>query len=232
MAFQNEEELPVQNELVAEANKIISNGKKADHEKKKAEKKAKAPSKETFDQAFEEPVTESSTERQLRVLQINPDTLAVKALWDETTIHPPDQNDGESQTEVNGKSFQPKGKKNLRKPHPDLINKLRKLVPHAMALCEIEDENVADYHVIGIKIDGDMTMHKSRVTLTMAKFVERTQKYVKIGPTSQVTLYGKSDYTDADKLAKATEDVEEETFDFLFACKHAQDIEGQLPLFV
>lgn len=229
MTFINEEE-EKKEALVQEANKILSNGKKEAHEKKKTEKKA-SPKKEAFDSAFEEQ-TESTTERALRVLQINPDTLAVKALWDEITIHPPDKEDGESQTEVNAKSFQPKGKKNLRKPHPDLMNKLRKLVPHALALLEIHDQNTADYHVTGVKIDGDMVMHKSRVVLTMSKFVNRTEKYAKVGPTSQVTLHGESDYEDADSLAKLIEDVQNEAFDFLFACKHAQDIEGQLPLFV
>lgn len=70
---------------------------------------------------------------------------------------------------------------------------------------EISEMNVSgskkDYTVCKVKIDGDLFMNKSRVTLTVAKLVERTGDVIKFD-TPQVTLSSESKYLEWKSLQK------------------------------
>lgn len=115
-------------------------------------------------------------------------------------------------------------------PHPDFVAAMKSLRRPALELCEIEVDRskLTDYTVSKIQINGDMTLHQSRAQLTIAKRVNRTDKVIKIGPSSEYTMYGQSDYDGAEALTKAIEDAIKEAWLFI---NGKSEIPAQLPLF-
>lgn len=115
-------------------------------------------------------------------------------------------------------------------PHKDFIKAMDKLTKFALDLGEINDEDTSNYHCVALKIDGDMVMKQSRVTLSLEKFVDRTSATLQLGDMPQCEMYGDSDYGAVKQLSKAVEEVVEEAYAFL-AGKYGDDSKGQLPLF-
>ena len=179
------------------------------------------PTKESFDKAFME--VERKVERKLRQLKIDPDTLQVTIGFNEIITNPID---GGDDNEVITNEYKVKS---ARIPHKDLTNKVNKLTKFAMALNEINDENEKAYSVCKIKIDGDMLLRQSRVTMTISHKVERTGKNVLI-PVSQVTMYGNSDFVDAEKMSRIIEEIDKEVWEYLGG-KYNDHTPNQLALF-
>lgn len=114
-------------------------------------------------------------------------------------------------------------------PHSDFLKAMAKLTKYGMEICEIDDTvNTSNYRVLSFSISGDMSQKKSRVVLTMTKFVERTTKTIKFR-TPQIAMYGKSDYDKAPALTKAIEECIDEARSYIIG-KYAEK-NGQLPLF-
>lgn len=173
-------------------------------------------------------------EKQLRKLKITDDEVIINFVElsnDEQPTNPDDPNGeldlSESETASLINEFQVKGK---FKPHKDLTDSMKKLRKFALEICEIEvdSKDLPNWNVSALKIDGDLLMKQSRVTLTLTKKVKRTEKLISFN-TPQTTMYGESEYHNAEKMAPVIEDVVEEAWSYLDGTKREQ--EGQLPLF-
>jgi hypothetical protein len=168
----------------------------------------------------------TSIDRQFRKFEISEDGVKIKFV--EIITQPPSHPENENKISVR--------KYNVEcdvRPHPDLTKHLKALKTHVFAINEMElvdTKDKTDYQVVMVQVDGDMLMQKSRVKFLMGKSVDRTVKNVTIGPTSQVTMYGESDYHDHEKMSKIVEDFTEEVWLYLSG-KYSEQIEGQLPLF-
>ena len=114
-------------------------------------------------------------------------------------------------------------------PHKDYLAAMAKLTKYALEICEIEDEAKNNYFVGGFKIQGDMKLKQSRITMTLCKHVQRTDKVIK-WTTPQVSMYGKSDYEKAASLTKAVEECLSEAWAYISG-KYGDQAKGQLPLF-
>lgn len=109
------------------------------------------------------------------------------------------------------------------KAHKDLVSSMRSLRKHGLALLGIslddESKQLKNWHATQVVISGDHTMKQSRAKLTLSVFTERTNKYSKVSPTGQVTMYPESDdkskYHDVDKLTAIIEDIIEEAWSYL-----------------
>ena len=119
------------------------------------------------------------------------------------------------------------------KPHSDLINALKMLRKDALKICEIDipaDSNkLHQYQVMGVDISGDIVLKQARLVLTIGKLVKRTEKIIKF-KTPQTTLYGQSEYEDADKLAPKIEKVLDEAEEYMYG-KFEETNPHQLGLF-
>lgn len=195
-------------DLVKEANSILSNGKAEDHKAKKAEKKKRKQDTELI-------IREVSIDLEENIY-INAQKVA--------TIEA-DEDEGEE--ESTHKKLVYKIDSPL-KPHKDLTNAFRKLTKYALELVEIEDENTEDYCVTKVKINGDMLMKKSRAEFEIGKVVHRTGKVVKI-KTGEAVMYGESDYHNADKMAVDVEAFEKEC-QLYIGGKYREDMGVQMPL--
>lgn len=203
------------NDLVKEANQILSNGKMEAHKEKKAEKRRKK----------QEAVIDRTIEKRLRSIQIDPDTLEVKIGFHEViTLAPEGDEEGESHAITNKYTV-----KSPRKPHKDFVNKMRSLRKYAMELAEINDPDVKNYTVSAVKIDGDMLMKQSRASMVLSKKVERTGKVIDI-KVSQVAMYSDSDYHSHEKMSRAIEELEAEAWAYIGG-KYMDETPNQLPLF-
>jgi len=169
-------------------------------------------------------MADATTEKKLRMLEIDPKTDRIGVYFDVVTTIAPEEEDGDSETSVDEFSVHSK-----RRPHRDLVGKIKKLVKFAMAAVEINDENVKSYSIGSLKIDGDMLMKQSRVSITLLHEVERTGKYIKIA-SGQITMYGESSFEDAEKMSRVIEEIEEEIFLYLKG-KHEVENPDQIPLF-
>ena len=171
------------------------------------------------------------TERRIRIIEMHPETLAVRIEFDKvSTIGsdlPEEDQDESSESTDTVDEFRVKSP---RRPHKDFVNKFKKLTKFAMLADEIADENIGDYQVTRIKISGDMLMKKSRVEMVLSKYVERTGKWIKI-PVSQVTMYGETDFPEINKLTKTIEELCEEAISYAFDNKYEIEVKDQLPLF-
>lgn len=121
-------------------------------------------------------------------------------------------------------------------PHDDFLDAMTSLRKFALELVEIDvtDRTRPSWSVNDIKIDGDHLMKQSRLTMNLVHFVKRTEKHIKVGPVSQVTLYPEADspdaYHQASALAKAIDKVLNEAVLYLNG-KYAEDKFADLPLF-
>lgn len=114
--------------------------------------------------------------------------------------------------------------KSKHKPHKDLVNSLKKLLPHALKVGEfnLSDKNPAQHYTITqLDIAGDLYMDQSRVTMIIGHEVERTGKIISID-VGQVTLSEESDYKEWESLKKLIEKVVEEAWEY-FGGKHEGD---------
>lgn len=114
-------------------------------------------------------------------------------------------------------------------PHKDFIKAMDKLTKFALELAEIDDNDTSNYSVTAIKIDGDMLLKQSRVTMTLEKYVDRTGGTMS-WKVPQCEMYGQSEYANVNQMTKAIEAVITEAFNFLGG-KYADTSKGQLPLF-
>jgi hypothetical protein len=169
-------------------------------------------------------MSKTNIDRQLRKLEITED-LQVKATFVEILNVAPSHPENESTIIDNEYSV-----KSRHVPHGDLLNVLKKLKAHALEICELEIPDAkkkGDYQVSGVKISGDVLLQQSRVVFTISKKINRTGKIVKI-TTPQTTMYGESEYAEAEKMSAIVEDLIEEVFLYLGGKYEAA---GQLPLF-
>lgn len=162
------------------------------------------------------------SERALRSIVID-EKLNVKIKFVEDIIRE-NVDDGESLAIEN--EYQVKAK---YKPHKDLTNSLRALLPFALEIAEMEvnAKRLKDYTVSGLKLSGDVMLQKARVVLIMSKLVRRTAKIVTI-VTPQVTMYGESEYDNMEKMTKQIEKVIKEAWEYIEGKYQEPD---QLPLF-
>lgn len=121
-------------------------------------------------------------------------------------------------------------------PHKDFLDAMKKLRKYALESSEmtVDSKEMPQWNVSEIKIAGDMDMQNSRVQFVMSKLVKRINKYIKVGPTPQVSMYPEKDdalrYHNAEAMTKEIEKVIDEAFKYLSG-KYADDEDSQLPLF-
>lgn len=169
-------------------------------------------------------------DRQFKKIEVSRE-LKVKISFDEIFTLPAIAEGGESRTKVRKHTVTCDDV-----PHTDLLELMKKLKPHAFDINEMdhpETKKKQDYQICMVQVDGDIVLQKSRVKFMLGKRVPRTEKVIKIGPTGQVTMYGESDYADAEKMSKIIEELIEEIWLYLggkFAPESALDGE-QLPIF-
>lgn len=176
-----------------------------------------------------------NTDRQLRLLIIEPDLTSIKVVFEDMVIIP--SLDGISENTFKKKTFSCESD---IIPHKDLLSKLKKLRNHALELFEVEfaDDDTkakAAYHVWKIKIAGDIVLQQSRIQMTLGKKIERTGKVIPID-IGQVTMYGGDDqanyYPRNEEMSEIIEDLIGEVWLYCFEgkCMDAEPT-GQLPLF-
>ena len=167
-----------------------------------------------------------SVDRQFRKIEISEDNT-VKVSFREILTLPPDHPENDNPIKVRKYTVESDDV-----PHDDLIDLLKKLKVHALAINEMEVDDAkkkGDYQVTTVQIDGDVLLQKSRVKFVISKTVNRTGKIIPI-KTCQTTMYGDSDYAEHEKMSKILEELIEEVWLYLTG-KSGEEIEGQLPLF-
>lgn len=165
-------------------------------------------------------------ERQLRTLQIATDLKSVYIEFEEiVTMEPKEGEEESSVVKV------PYSVDSPYKPHSDLVNAMKKLRQHGLALYNIKLEDsskqLKNWTVGQIKVSGDVLMKQSRVVISLGIFSEDTGKVGTL-KCPEVTMYGESQYKDHEKLAKDIELILAETW--LYMGGKYEDA-GQLPLF-
>lgn len=189
---------------------------------KKSGKKDKAALDETDQSAVGR-----SIDRQIRGVQILPSGKVVVVFVELVTQEP---KDGEDESSIIENEYKLTSK---YKPHKDLLDALKKLRKDWFSIMEMdvpETPKLKNITVSGIKIQGDLVMKQSRVTMTLTKLIERTGKLGKFPPCPQVTMYGESDYDGAAAMAKLIEEVVAEAWLYV-AGKYEDETPNQLPLF-
>lgn len=117
--------------------------------------------------------------------------------------------------------------------HEDFGNSMRVMRKHCMNIYGMdvpEPKKLADYTVVGLSVNGDILLKQARVTLTLGKRSKITSKLMKT-KLSEVTLYGQSEYDEADKLAPMVEKALEEATAYLNGKFGGDDARIKLPLF-
>lgn len=169
---------------------------------------------------------------QLLTLKVAEDLNSIEIRFAEVNTH---ESDGDEDNDISTNYFTCES---TNRPHKDLVDSMKKLRKHGLAILGIElaDEakQLREWTVSGIKIDGDLLKKQSRVVLTLAKKVELTGKIARI-KTGQVTMYPKQDdavkYHDADKMTAIIEDIVEECWSYIFDGKCEAETNPQLALF-
>lgn len=174
-----------------------------------------------------------TVERQLVSVAIDSE-LKVKMKFIETRILPLKDNDEENRVKVNKFSVESE-----ERPHKDFVNSMKKLRKHALDLIEIDlnpetsSKDLPTYTVSALKIAGNYLLKKSRVTLTLAKYVKRSKKVCETD-LPQVTMYPEKEeaqmYPEAEKMTAIIEDIIEECWSYLEG-KYEDEDPGQLALF-
>lgn len=165
--------------------------------------------------------------RQIRQVKIKPDLSEVQIKFVEVG-----EIASEEEDDVITNEFSTKSK---IRPHKDFVDAMKKLRKLALDVCEmpIDSKQVIFWNVIGISIQGDMSMHQSRIVMTLAKQVKRTNKMISF-KTPQVTMFPEKDdesrYGKAEELTKLVEEVCSEAM--LYLTGKYEEEGGQLPLFV
>jgi hypothetical protein len=108
-------------------------------------------------------------------------------------------------------------------PHIDFEQAMRGLLTYALEALEMDlSGSKIDYTVCGLDISGDLFMNQARVTMTIAKRVNRSEKIVKFAKTPEITLSDGSKYPQWKDLQKAVEKVIAEAWEYLKG-KHRDD---------
>lgn len=171
-------------------------------------------------------MSNTNIDRQFRKLEISEDNK-VKVKFVEVITNPSSHPENDNEITVRKYAVESEDL-----PHPDLIDLVKKLKVHALAVNEMEIEDSkkrGDYRVSSIQVDGDLLLQKSRVKFVISKTVNRTNGEIKI-ETGQTTMYGESNYAEHEKMSKIIEDLIEEVWLYLSGKFHEVS-EGQLPLF-
>lgn len=169
-------------------------------------------------------MSRTNIDRQMKSLEVTED-LQVKVTFQEIVTLPPHDHP-ENESTIIDNEYKVKSR---YAPHADLMNALKKLKKFALDINEMEvsDKTKGDYKVSQVKIAGDVLLKQSRVTMTISKLVPRTGKVIDI-PVGQTTMYGESDYHDAEKMSVIIEELIEEVWLYLGG---KYELEGQLALF-
>jgi hypothetical protein len=158
-----------------------------------------------------------SSERQLKVLVIEPDFSSIYVSFMELiTTEPTGEQDESPVYKIPFEAYPP------FRPHKDLINAMKQLRKYALETLEIELADASKalkfFNVTGLKISGDLLLKQSRVEMTITKLVERTGKMVKI-KCPQVTMYPQAEemvkFPNADQITKYVEAVITEVWAYL-----------------
>lgn len=168
------------------------------------------------------------TEKQITSVKIEDDLNGVKIGFGYSTMVE-NEDSGDN-------NFSPidHGIKAQLRPHKDFVDAMKSLRKYGLEICEmtVDSKEIKDWSVLGFKIVGDMTLHKSRVVLEMAKKVQRTNKIIKFR-TPQVTMFPEKEdterYAEAEKLTRLIEQVITEAWAYLNGKFEDQEI--QLKLF-
>lgn len=160
------------------------------------------------------------TERQLRRLSISDDLEEVHVKWDETRIYElPEGADEHAENEI--KTIGHETNSPFR-PHKNLVDALKKLRKHGLAIqgIELDDESkqIKRWIVKDLQIDGEALKQQSRATITLGVKSELTGKVspLKVGT---VTMYPKDDdkvkYLGAPQMTTIIEDIESELWEYM-----------------
>lgn len=146
---------------------------------------------------------------------------------EETALQVITDEDGQESEEENDTMIGNHRIRGHRNPHKDLVTSFGKLRRHALAICEISDENAADYQVLEFVLKGSMKDKKARVKLVIRKWRREAKKYT--SPWNvDIALFTKSDYKSSAALVTIIEEILDETKQYLGG---KYDVKGQLPLF-
>ncbi len=198
---------------VAEANAILSKTERTEKHKARREEKKQLK--------FE-------LEKHIKEIRIS-NTEEIFIRWGKVATVEADEDEGEEESTTHKQITYTVDAPH--KPHKDFTSCFKKLTKYAMELVEISDENMKDYCVTSVKIDGDMLMKKSRVTMVIGKAVRRTGKIVKIN-TAQVTMYGESNYENHGRMSTAVEELVAAAIDYMNGkCGEEEVYKGQFRLF-
>lgn len=170
--------------------------------------------------------TQLTVDRQFRKLEISDELIKIKfvEIITQPSSHP------ENDNKITARKFSVESED---EPHQDLVVKLKHLKAHVFAINEMElidKKEKSQYSVNMVQVDGDVFLQKSRVKFGMRKEVDRNGKYVGIGPTGQVTMFGESDYPEHEKMSAIVKELIDEVWLYLSG-KYADETPGQLPLF-
>lgn len=166
-------------------------------------------------------------DRQIQSIKITPELDSVKIKL--ASVISVDGDGEEDVDNIIGNQYIITGK---HRPHKDFVDAMKKLRKHGLELLEINTENFTDWTVQEISISGDLIMRQSRVVLTLAKRIKRTDKVATI-KTPQTTMYPEKEdedrYPGAEAMSKLIESAIDEAIAYLNG-KYEYD-DGQLPLF-
>lgn len=173
-------------------------------------------------------------ERQLLSLKIAADLSTVVAKFKETVIREvPVDHEGEDSA-VSVRYFESEC---YERPHADLANAIKSLRRYGLDMLgiELKDEarTIKQWTVTEIKIDGDMVLEQSRLTMKLALKVDSTEKLPTI-QTPQHAMWpkeGEGKYHDIAKVTAIVEDIVEEVWSYLFEGKFEAEVNGQFALF-
>jgi len=160
------------------------------------------------------------TERQLRNLSISDDLEEVNVKWDETRIYElPEGADEHAENEIKTISHETTSP---FRPHKNLVDALKKLRKHGLAIqgIELDDEakQVKRWIVTNLKIEGNALKQQSRATITLGVKSELTGKVGKM-QVGTVTMYPKDDdkvkYQGAPQMTTIIEDISAEVWEYM-----------------
>lgn len=98
-------------------------------------------------------------------------------------------------------------------PHDDLVESLKMLRKHALAICEIsvDSKEIKDYTVNAISIQGTLEEKNARIVITIAKRIKRAKKPVFI-TAPQTSLFDPVEYPKCEDLVKLVKEVIKEVW--------------------
>lgn len=159
-----------------------------------------------------------ATDKQFKSVKITPDLNKVQVKFIEKIIMEPLPGQDDSQEYHIPHQCTPPFR-----PHKDLIESLKKLRRPALDFIGINladvSKDVKEFTVLSIKIAGNMDLKQSRVTIILAKKVDKLDELVEF-PIPQIIMYPNEEekvtYWNSDKIAPIVEDIVEEVWSYLY----------------